>query len=40
MKQYNQDFKEVDNNLLVATHLCQLLTFVSGFGGLFVPLIL
>ena len=40
MEQYNQDFKEVDNNMLVATHLCQLLTFVSGFGGLVVPLIL
>ena len=40
MEQYNQDFKRVDNNLLVATHLCQLLTFVSGFGGLVVPLIL
>jgi uncharacterized Tic20 family protein len=24
----------------VATHLCQLLTFVSGFGGLVVPLVL
>ena len=40
MEQYNQDFKRVDNNLLVATHLCQLLTYVSGFGGLVVPLIL
>jgi uncharacterized Tic20 family protein len=40
MEQYNQDFKRVDNNLLVVTHLCQLLTFVSGFGGLVVPLIL
>ena len=40
MEQYNQDFKRVDNNLLVATHLCQLLTFISGFGGLVVPLIL
>ena len=40
MEQYNQDFKRVDNNLLVATHLCQLLTFVSGFGGLVVPLVL
>jgi len=40
MEQYNQDFKRVDNNLLVATHLCQLLTYVSGFGGLVVPLVL
>jgi uncharacterized Tic20 family protein len=40
MEQYNQDFKRVDNNLLVATHLCHLLTFVSGFGGLVVPLVL
>ena len=40
MEQYNQDFKRVDNNLLVATHLCQLLTCISGFGGLVVPLVL
>ena len=40
MERYNQDFKRVDNNLLVATHLCQLLTYISGFGGLVVPLIL
>ena len=40
MEQYNQDFKRVDNNLLVATHLCQLLTYISGFGGLVVPLVL
>lgn len=29
-----------DNQLLVITHLCQLLTCVTGFGGLIVPLIL
>lgn len=29
-----------DNQLLVITHLSQLLTFVTGFGGLVVPLIL
>jgi len=29
-----------DNQLLVITHLSQLLTFVTGFGGLIVPLIL
>ena len=40
MEQYNQDGKRPDNNLLVATHLCQLLTYISGFGGLVVPLVL
>lgn len=29
-----------DNQLLVVTHLCQLLTCITGFGGLIVPLIL
>src|SRR5690606_2316999 len=29
-----------DNQLIVITHLSQLLTFVTGFGGLIVPLIL
>lgn len=29
-----------DNQLLVLTHLSQLLTFLTGFGGLIVPLIL
>lgn len=29
-----------DNQLLVLTHLSQLLTFITGFGGLIVPLIL
>lgn len=29
-----------DNQLLVVTHLSQLLTFVTGFGGLIVPLVL
>ena len=32
--------KRVDNPLLVITHLTQLLTFITGFGGLVVPLIL
>ena len=40
MEQYNQDGKRPDNNLLVLTHLSQLLTYISGFGGLVVPLIL
>ncbi len=29
-----------DNQLLVVTHLTQLLTYITGFGGLLVPLIL
>ncbi|GGG51166.1 DUF4870 domain-containing protein [Bizionia arctica] len=29
-----------DNQLIVITHLSQLLTFITGFGGLIVPLIL
>ena len=29
-----------DNQLLVITHLCQLLTCFTGFGGLIVPLII
>ncbi|WP_232459761.1 MULTISPECIES: DUF4870 domain-containing protein [unclassified Winogradskyella] len=29
-----------DNQLLVVTHLCQLLTCLTGFGGLIVPLVL
>ena len=40
MELYNQDGKKLDNNLLVVTHLSQLLTYISGFGGLVVPLIL
>ena len=40
MEVHSQTAKRKDTNLLVATHLCQLLTFVSGFGGLVVPLIL
>ena len=40
MEQYNQDGKIPDNNLLVLTHLSQLLTYISGFGGLVVPLVL
>jgi uncharacterized Tic20 family protein len=32
--------KREDRQLLVITHLCQLLTFVTGVGGLIVPLIL
>ncbi len=32
--------KRTDNQLLVITHLTQLLTYITGFGGLIVPLIL
>jgi uncharacterized protein len=32
--------KRIDRQLLVITHLTQLLTYVTGFGGLIVPLIL
>ena len=32
--------KRTDNQLLVITHLTQLLTYITGFGGLIVPLII
>lgn len=32
--------KRTDNQLLVITHLSQLLTYATGFGGLITPLIL
>ncbi|MBV7270324.1 DUF4870 domain-containing protein [Winogradskyella luteola] len=32
--------KRTDNQLLMITHLAQLLTYVTGFGGLIVPLII
>jgi uncharacterized Tic20 family protein len=32
--------KRTDNQLLVVTHLAQMLTYITGFGGLIVPLIL
>jgi len=32
--------KREDNQLLVITHLAQLLTYVTGFGGLIVPLVI
>lgn len=31
---------ETNNQLLVLTHLSQLLTYVTGFGGLLVPLVI
>jgi uncharacterized Tic20 family protein len=32
--------KRTDNQLLLITHLAQLLTYLTGFGGLIVPLII
>ncbi|MBO3116370.1 DUF4870 domain-containing protein [Winogradskyella sp. DF17] len=32
--------KRTDNQLIVITHLAQLLTYVTGFGGLIVPLVI
>ncbi|EDP70116.1 hypothetical protein FBALC1_11302 [Flavobacteriales bacterium ALC-1] len=32
--------KRTDNQLLVITHLSQLLTYITGFGGLLAPLII
>ena len=32
--------KRIDTNLLIVTHLSQLLTYLTGFGGLIVPLVL
>ena len=40
MEIINQSGKRIDNQLVVLTHLSQLLTYVTGFGGLIVPLIL
>ena len=40
MEVINQTAKRTDTNLLVITHLSQLLTYFTGFGGLIVPLIL
>lgn len=40
MEVINQSTKRTDTNLLVITHLSQLLYYVTGFGGLIVPLIL
>jgi uncharacterized Tic20 family protein len=39
MEIINQSKRE-DNQLIVITHLAQLLTFITGFGGLIVPLII
>ncbi|KJD34268.1 tRNA modification GTPase [Tamlana nanhaiensis] len=32
--------KRTDNQLIMVTHLAQLLTYLTGFGGLIVPLII
>ena len=36
---YSTSMRE-DRQLLLVTHLCQMLTFITGFGGLIVPLVL
>ena len=40
MEVINQTNLRKDNQLLVLLHLSQLLTYITGFGGLIVPLIL
>ena len=40
MEVINQSTMRVDRQLLVITHLTQLLSYVIGFGGLITPLIL
>jgi uncharacterized Tic20 family protein len=44
MDQFNQNNSHyalrTDNQLLLITHLSQLLTYITGFGGLLVPLII
>ncbi len=37
---HNPTYLKEDRNLLVITHLTQLLTYITGFGGFVVPLIL
>ncbi len=39
-RQDNISIMREDNQLLVITHLSQMLTFVTGFGGLIVPLVI
>ena len=39
INQRNQAMRR-DNQLLVITHLTQLLTYITGFGGLIVPLVI
>ena len=40
MYQIDPSGKRIDPKFLMFTHLAQLLTFVTGFGGLIVPLLL
>ncbi len=40
MKQVYSTSMREDRQLLLVTHLCQLLTFITGFGGLIVPLVI
>ena len=40
MELISQVEKRTDNGLLAVTHLCQLISYVFGFGGLIVPLVL
>ncbi len=40
METLDESYKRLDSQLLVITHLSQLLTYITGFGGLIVPLIL
>lgn len=40
MEVINQSEKRVDSQLLTLTHLAQLLTYLTGVGGLIVPLII
>tara|TARA_R110002124_G_C8974716_1_gene515952 strand:+ start:112914 stop:113273 length:360 start_codon:yes stop_codon:yes gene_type:complete len=40
MEVINPTKKRTDNQLLVITHLSQLLTYITGFGGLIVPLVI
>jgi uncharacterized Tic20 family protein len=40
MNSINQSALKKDNQLLMLTHLSQLLTAITGFGGLIVPLII
>ena len=40
METINQTQLRSDNQLLVLTHLSQLLTYITGFGGLIVPLVI
>lgn len=40
MEIINHSAKRTETQLLVITHLSQLLTYITGFGGLIVPLII